>query len=108
MARSRINCWLVAMWLWLSSRGHCVIGVRRSEGLGGLVPHFLVIRGRGTWLTVFDYVPRQRKTSFFGRGDSALLFNGQYRVRRYRLVANGAGDCTKSAIQSLRKNRYVR
>lgn len=106
MFGSRLNCWLVAMRLWLSSRGYSVIGIQRSVSLGGMIPHFLVIRECGPWLTVIDYVPRQRKTSFFGRGDFALLFNGQYRVRRYRLVANGAGDCTKSAIRSLRKDGH--
>ena len=102
----RLNCWLVAMWLWLFSHGRCVIGVRRSVSLGGLVPHFLVIRGRGAWLTVIDYVPTNRKTSFFGRGDFALLFNGQYRMRRYRLVSSAVGKSGKDAIFQLRKGNH--
>ena len=104
MARTykRLNCLIVALRFWFSSRGRSIFGVRRSEGLGGLVPHALVIRQRGAWLTVVDYVPRRRKASFFGRGDFALLFRGRYRVRRYRLVAEGSGDCAKAAIHQLR------
>lgn len=94
----RLNCLIVALRLWLASRGRSIFGVRRSEGLGGLVPHALVIRERGAWLTVVDYVPRKRKASFFGRGDFVLLFNGKYRVRRYRLVGKGYGNCAKAAI----------
>ena len=104
MARisKRLNCWIVAMRFWLSSRGRSIFGVRRSEGLGGLVPHALVIRERGAWLTVIDYVPRKRKMSFFGRGDFVLLFNGRYRVRHYRLMGKGYGDCAKAAIRQAR------
>lgn len=101
--RNRLNCWLVAMRLWFGSRGRSIFGVRRSEGLGGLVPHALVIRERGALLTVIDYVPRKRKRSFIGRGDFVLLFNGKYRVRRYRLVGKGYGDCARSAIRQLRR-----
>lgn len=103
MFGSRLNCWLVAMCIWLSSRGYSVIGIRRSVSLGGMIPHFLVIRERGLWLTVIDYIPRYRKESLFGRGNSALLFNGMYRIRRYRIVASGIGASQESAIQRLRK-----
>lgn len=98
----RLNCLIVALRFWFASRGRSIFGVRRSEGLGGMVPHALVIRERGAWLTVVDYVPRKRKASFFGHGDFALLFRGRYRVRRYRLVEKGAGDCVRSAIRQAR------
>lgn len=36
----RANCLVVALWLWLRSRGHGWLTVRRSHGLHGLIPHF--------------------------------------------------------------------
>jgi len=104
---NKLNCLIVAMRLWFSSRGRSIFGVRRSESLGGLIPHALVIRERGVWLTVIDYVPRKRKASFFGRGDFVLWFRGRYRVRRYRLVGKGTGDCFRSAICQLRKDKKL-
>ena len=35
-----LNCWLVAMWLWIQFRGHGWAGVRRSHAFKGMIPHF--------------------------------------------------------------------
>ncbi len=106
MLGRRLNCWLVAMRLWLASHGFSVIGIRRSVSLGGLIPHFMVIRERGTWLTVIDYIPRHRKETFLGHGNSALLFKGLYRIRRYRIIASGTGLSHGAAIQQMRSRKH--
>jgi len=38
--RVMLNCWLVAMWLWLQTRGHHYAWIRRSHAFAGLIPHF--------------------------------------------------------------------
>lgn len=81
----RSNCLLFALGLWWRSRGRAILGCRRSEGLGGAVPHFLHIEERGNLLVVSDYYPKRRKRRITDPGDSALLFNGRARTRTYRL-----------------------
>lgn len=88
------------MALWLSGRCRDIAGVRRSHGLGGMVPHFVHVRDRGHTLTLVEYVPLQRKPSLFSRGDLALLFAGRYRVRRFHLVAEGTGDSLREAARA--------
>ena len=81
----RSNCLLFALGLWWSNRGRTIIGGRRSEGLGGAVPHFVHIEERGNLLVVRDYYPKRRKRRITDHGDCALLFAGEERTRTYRL-----------------------
>lgn len=63
-----------------------------------MVPHLGIARERDRELTVVDYIPRRRKSRLFDRGDSALVFDGLYRVRRYRLAEVGTGDTLREAV----------
>lgn len=65
-----------------------------------MVPHLGIARERDRELVVVDYIPRRRKSRLVGRGDSFALFDGLYRVRRYRLEAIGSGDSLREAVIS--------
>lgn len=96
----RLNCVLVALWLWWRSRMRTGVGVKRSEGLRGLVPHMFHLQWRGdTRLVVVDYIPRRRKHAFIERGDSFVIFDGMYRVRIYRQEAVETSDTLFSAYR---------
>ena len=86
------NCLIFAAVLWFRSRGRTWIAVRRSEGLKGLVPHFLHLEEHGDTLIVRDYFPRRRKLRFGDQGDFALLFDGEERRRVYRLETSRPVD----------------
>lgn len=103
--RPRLNCLLVAAWLWIRSRGRSAIWMRRSEGKRGRIPHLGIFRERGRELIVVDYIPRRRKSSLADAGQSPLVFDGLYRVRRYTLTAVGTADTLRAAAESLRQVR---
>lgn len=86
------NCFFFAFRLWIKSRFRLAFAVRRSEGLGGKVPHFFVIAEDGRDLTITDYVPRKRKVTWMSPGDFVMHFDGDVRVRRYRLVSVKKND----------------
>jgi len=85
--RSRLNCWLVAMWLWAGSCGKQYVWVRRSHLLHGLVPHFGFAESHdGEIFKVIEYIPPHNRR--FPRGsDCVLLFPGHYRVTYLRVTA---------------------
>jgi len=83
----RLNCALVALLLWYRARFRSGVGVKRSESLGGLIPHFFHLRERRGRLVIVDYIPMRRKARALGAGDSVLIFHGLFRVRIYRLSA---------------------
>ncbi|MDD4242686.1 MAG: hypothetical protein PHG08_00095 [Bacilli bacterium] len=84
---NRTNCLIVAINIWLKSRGRFLIGFRRSVTLNGLIPHFMVVKEIGNDCFVIDYVPKTPKRFTFDfNGDFPLLFNGEYRLRRYKLI----------------------
>ena len=56
------------------------------------MPHFFHVHDRGRRLVVEDYIPRRRKAGPFDRGDSALAFDGLYRVRVYELIGTATSD----------------
>lgn len=104
----KLNCLIVAAYLWWQGGMRSAIGVRRSEGLRGAVPHFFHVkerRGR-TEVVLVDYIPRRRKHSFLGRGDSVLAFDGVYRVRIYRLVATATADTLREAYRDALSRRF--
>lgn len=78
--RPRLNCWLVAMWLWWTRRhARNYAWVRRSEAFGGLIPHFgyaeLTEDGH---LLVIDYIPP--KGRLWSKDNFILAFKGSYRA----------------------------
>lgn len=99
-SRAWLNCMLVALALWLASRGRSGLWVRRSEGKQGRIPHTGIMRERGRALTVVDYIPRRRKTGIKDSGDCFVLFDGLFRVRRYVEVGIGTGDTLREAVRS--------
>lgn len=102
----RLNCLVFAAALWVRSRFRSGIGVKRSQGLAGLMPHFFHVRERAGLLMVEDYIPRRRKSRLFERGDSFVLFDGLYRVRVYRLDAQATADTLFAARRdALRRRR---
>lgn len=95
----KLNCALVALWLWWRARFKTGLGVKRSEGLHGAIPHFFHLKDKGRRLVVVDYIPRRRKNSFCERGDSFVLFDGLYRVRIYRQTAVATADSLFAAYR---------
>lgn len=95
----RLNCILVALWLWWRNRFRSGLGVRRSVGLRGLIPHFFHVQEDGDVLVVIDYIPRRRKARFTDDGDSFVVFRGLFRVRIYRLQAISTADTFSGAYR---------
>jgi hypothetical protein len=80
---TRLNCWLVALWLWLASRGRAYLWVRRSLHFGGWMAHFGTAHPAGRrGLYVVEYVPP--KSRLWSRDNFVLLFRGRYRVWHFR------------------------
>lgn len=103
----KLNCAVVALALWYRASFRSGIVIKRSEGLYGLIPHFLHLRERkapkdrhGSTIVLVDYIPRRRKSGCADPGDSFVLFDGIYRVRIYRQVAVSTGDSLFSAYRS--------
>lgn len=86
MTRVMLNCWLVAMWLWLL--GHCrqYAWIRRSHAFRGLIPHFGFAEQCGwRYLRVIEYIPPKRV--LWSRRNLLFAFDGCYRVWHFRLQA---------------------
>lgn len=93
----RLNCWLVAMWLWIHSRGKGGAYVTRSHSFKGLIPHFGFVQILGwRYARVTEYVPPHRRR--WSKDDVVLLFKGKYRVTHYRLVAVRRHDTLAAAM----------
>lgn len=84
---NRTNCLIAAIHIWLKSQGRFLIGFRRSTTLNGCIPHFMVVKETENSCFIIDYVPKNPKRFTFDiNGDFPLLFNGDYRLRRYKLI----------------------
>ena len=87
----RLNCLLFAAALWVRSRFRSGIGVKRSQGLAGLVPHFFHVRERGQGLVVEDYIhDKPLKTALLLANTIlcwALALTGVYAVARIAFSA---------------------
>jgi hypothetical protein len=83
--KKRLNCWIVAMTMWLMTHGRQYAIVRRSHAFHGLIPHFL-FGTRAGWkkIVVIEYVPPPKKQRW--RTDFVLCFPGSYRVWEFRLT----------------------
>ncbi len=101
----RLNCLVFAAALWVRSRLRGGLGVKRSVGLHGLVPHFFHVTERGRYLIVEDYIPRRRKERWVDRGDSFVLFDGLNRVRVYKLDAQATSDTLFGARRDALRRR---
>lgn len=78
------------------------MAVRRSVSLGGMVPHFGVVREHGRRITLIEYIPRRRKSAPADKqGQSFLLFNGLFRVREFRQTGIGTGDTLREAMSAI-------
>lgn len=83
--RFPLNCWLVAMWIWLASRMRAYVWTRRSLHLRGLVPHFGTAHPGGFRRgVVIEYIPPRRALGTLR--NLVVLFRGDYRVWEFRAV----------------------
>ena len=83
---TRLNCWIVAMWIWLAARGHTYAWIRRSHAFFGLVPHFGHAERLG--FRVFRSIEyRPPKNRRWTKDDFVLAFSGYYLVVHYRVIA---------------------
>lgn len=104
----RANCLLVALWLWIRSRGHGWLTVRRSHGLHGLIPHFAyAARARG-WLMTVEFCPRKSKSGLFSRGDSPFAFRGRFVVRSYVIINRVELSGPGAVLAEIRKFESIR
>jgi hypothetical protein len=77
----RLNCWIVAMWLWLASHGKQYAWLRRSRAFNGLIPHFGFSERLGIrHFRSIEYRPAKGPASF------VLAFRGSWVVTHYKLV----------------------
>ena len=83
--RKRLNCWLVAMSLWLMTHGKQYAAVRRSHAFRGKIPHFLYAYAVGwRYFKVIEFVPIKnletgKRSRFF------FWFPGKFRVIHCRI-----------------------
>jgi len=87
MSRRMLNCWIVALWLWvptLFTPDRRYIWSRKSYSFKGRVPHAGVAQAIG-WksLAVIEYIPP--KHDLWTRRNILILFAGKYRVWRLRV-----------------------
>ena len=101
------NCLIVAASAWMQGRAKHWIAARRSHGLGGKMLHFAHIRERDGVLTMVDFIPRRRGLSLT-KGQSFVIFDGLYRVQRFRLEELGTGDTLSEAARSARGSRGLK
>lgn len=95
----RLNCILVALWLWLARTGD-FIAVRRSRWFYGLIPHAANVRFNGRYGWCMEYIPRrEHQGEPKPDDDSVVMFKGHYRVRIYRLVADQRAETFNAARQ---------
>ena len=79
--RPLLNCWIVAIWLWVASRGRALLWMRRSLHFRGLIPHAGTVHHAGfRRLFMTEYIPSKSVAEF------APLFQGRYRVWEFRAV----------------------
>ena len=84
--RARLNCWIVAMWLWLLAHGKTYVWLRRSHIFFGLIPHFGHTERLGLrrFRSIEYRPPKGRRWS---KDDFVLAFSGHYIVTHFRIVA---------------------
>lgn len=100
--RVLLNCWLVAMWIWLA--GHCrqYIWTRRSHSFKGKILHFGAANA-AFWKTVkvIEYIPPKRH--LWTRRNKLLLFEGTYRVWHLRVHTVRRHRSRQSALEDFQQ-----
>lgn len=82
-AHDFLNCWIVAMRLWLQEKGVYPVAIRSSH-VWRFIPHFIAtLPGRWRHFYAIDFVPPRRVR--WTRLDFVMLFRGRYRVVEYRV-----------------------
>lgn len=100
--RLPLNCLIVALWLWGITHAKSWLTVRRSISFRGMIPHFGVVKEKDGYLTFIEYIPRQRKSALSSSvGQSFVLFDGMYKVRKFKQIGVGAGDTLKEAMRAV-------
>lgn len=83
-ARDFLNCWIVAMRVWLRDKGVYPVAIRSSHAWW-FVPHFIAtFPSRWRHFHAVEFVP-PRRVRWSGL-DFVVLFRGRYRVVEYRAV----------------------
>lgn len=98
----RLNCLIVALWLWLASWGRAYLWVRRSLHFKGLIPHAGTAHVMDDKVVVIDYVPPEE--ALWTRRNMVVLFDGTYRVREMGVVAEHRFK-TMGEVRAWMKNR---
>ena len=96
----RLNCWIVAMWLWAASHGKQYAWIRRSHAFRGLIPHFGFSERIGLRrYRSIEYRPSKGPASF------VLAFHGTWIVTHYKLVAVRRHPSKELAMADFWKDR---
>jgi len=101
VSRKLLNCWIVALWLWLPSLGggaRRYLFARTSYAFKGRVLHAGVGQGVG-WrsLSIVELVPN--KHEFPSLDNFLVLFRGRYRVWRLRIEEVRRFDTQAEALE---------
>jgi len=92
-----MNCWIVAMWLWLAAGGHPYSWVRRSHAFRGLIPHFGYSERTGfRYYRSIEYRPP--KNRLWTEEDLGIVFSGEFVVTHYRLIAVRRWETKEQAL----------
>jgi hypothetical protein len=101
---ARLNCWIAAMWIWLAGHGIQYAWIRRSHAFAGLVPHFGY--GDRTGLRTFRSIEyRPPKGRRWTPKDYVILFEGEWLVCHYKLVAVRRHPTKEMALHDFWKQR---
>jgi len=97
VSRRLLNCWVVAMYLWLAGCARQYAWVRRSHAFRGTILHF-GYAGTTGWrrLTVIEFIPPKGK--LWSRDNVVLFFRGRYRVWHFYLTAVSSHNSLAQAM----------
>jgi len=86
MKRAKLNCLIVAVWLWLEARGRSYLWLRRANSFFGLLPHFGNSERIGfrSFRTI-EYRPPNGR--LWSKDDLGLMFRGHYAVTHFKMVS---------------------
>lgn len=83
--------------MWIAHKLKSYVFITRSIGLNGMIPHFGHCIEKNGFLFVEDYIPKVRKDNITDKGDSFLVFDGNYRVRVFELKSIVVSDSLYAA-----------
>lgn len=98
--RARLNCWVVAMLIWLQYHARSYAWVRRSHSFFGLIPHFGVAERVG-FRSFRSIEYRPPKGRLWSLDDFFLCFSGTYLVVHYEVVAVRRWESKEQALADL-------